>query len=83
VKCAAYAVAAQGEACGYFDGDRVVCAYGSTCKLTGGGKGACQPIAVDGGSCRVRDQVPCLMGAVCGGGVDGVVDPNGCKRVFT
>lgn len=78
-KCAAYAVAAQGEACGYFDGDRVACAYGSTCKLTGGGKGVCQPIAVDGGSCSASDQVPCLAGAVCDGGVCAVREPDGCK----
>ena len=77
--CTAFGVAAQGAACGYFDGDRVSCAYGSTCKLTGGGKGVCQPIAVDGGSCSVSDQVPCLAGAVCSGGVCGVAAPNSCN----
>ncbi len=76
--CTAYTVAKEGEACGYFDGDRVACGYGTTCKLSGGGKGTCEKLPDDGGGCSVGQAAPCRAGHVCNAGVCGVTKPNTC-----
>lgn len=77
--CTAFAVAQDSENCGYFDGDRVACAYGLTCKLSGGGKGTCAKITPDGTGCSTGSAVACLAGAVCNAGVCGVIQPNVCQ----
>lgn len=77
--CTPYQVVGSGEACGYFDGDRVTCGYGTACKLVGGGQGNCIKISEDGNSCSTGDQVPCRAGAVCDSGVCKVAQPNLCQ----
>ncbi|MBM4342128.1 MAG: hypothetical protein FJ100_01980 [Deltaproteobacteria bacterium] len=77
--CTAYQVAKEGEPCGYFDGDRVACAHGATCKLAGGGKGTCEKQADNGGSCSVGQAAPCRAGLVCNAGVCGVTKPAACQ----
>lgn len=77
--CTAYKVANEDDACGYFDGDRIACAYGLTCKLTGGGQGECKKIPPDGTGCSAGTPNACLAGAVCDSGVCKVMQPDTCK----